>query len=72
MAGSGRGRERDGGARQQTRLDAGQGLAGLPGSILQMTSDPLQVIDPKNLPVDPVTCKPIDPNQYLRSTRSST
>jgi hypothetical protein len=50
----------------QTRLDAGQGLAGLPGSILQMTSDPLQVIDPKNLPVDPVTCKPIDPNQYLK------
>jgi hypothetical protein len=50
----------------QTRLDAGQGLAGLPGSILQMTSDPLQVIDQKNLPVDPVTCKPIDPNQYLK------
>jgi Type I phosphodiesterase / nucleotide pyrophosphatase len=50
----------------QTRLDAGQGLAGLPGSILQMTSDPLQVIDPKNLPVDPATCTPIDPNQYLK------
>jgi hypothetical protein len=50
----------------QTRLDAGQGLAGLPGSILQMTSGPLQVINPKNLPVDPVTCKPIDPNQYLK------
>jgi Type I phosphodiesterase / nucleotide pyrophosphatase len=50
----------------QTRLDAGQGLAGLPGSILQMTSDPLQVIDPKNLPVDLATCKPIDPNQYLK------
>jgi hypothetical protein len=50
----------------QTRLDAGQGLAGLPGSILQMTSDPLQVIEPKNLPVDPVTCKPINPNQYLK------
>ncbi len=48
------------------RLDAGQGLAGLPGSILEMTSDPLQVINPKNLPVDPVTCKPIDPNQYLK------
>jgi hypothetical protein len=50
----------------QTRLDAGQGLAGLPGSILQMTSDPLQVIEPKNLPGGPVTCKPIDPNQYLK------
>jgi len=49
----------------QTRLDAGQGLTGLPGSILQMTGDPLQVIDRKNLPVDPVSCKPINPNQYL-------
>jgi len=50
----------------QTRLDAGQGLAGLPGSILQMTSNPLQVIDPKNLPVDPATCQPIEPSQYLK------
>jgi len=50
----------------QTRLDAGQGLAGLPGSILQMTSNPLQVIDPKNLPVDPATCQPIEPIQYLK------
>jgi Type I phosphodiesterase / nucleotide pyrophosphatase len=50
----------------QTRLDAGQGLAGLPGSILQMTGDPLQVIDQKNLPVDPASCKPINPNQYLK------
>src|SRR5262245_1415363 len=50
----------------QTRLDAGQGLAGLPWSILQMTGDPLQVIDQKNLPVDPAGCKPINPNQYLK------
>ena len=34
-------------------LDAGEGLTGLPGSILQMTGNPLQMIDPKNLPVDP-------------------
>ena len=47
-------------------LDAGQGLAGLPGSILQMTGNPLQVINPKNLPVGPKTCKPIYPNQYLQ------
>jgi hypothetical protein len=47
-------------------LDAGQGLAGLPGSILQMTGDPLQVINPANLPVDPTTCKPIYPNNYLQ------
>ena len=49
----------------QTRLDAGQGLKGLPGSILQMTGNPLQVINPANLPVDPETCKPILPNQYI-------
>src|SRR5215471_6701195 len=47
-------------------LDAGQGLSGLPGSILQMTSDPLQVINPKNLVVDPTTCKPILPGQYMK------
>jgi hypothetical protein len=50
----------------QNSLDAGQGLSGLPGSILQMTSNPLQVINPANLPVDPATCKPILPNQYLK------
>jgi hypothetical protein len=47
-------------------LDAGEGLAGLPGSILQMTSNPVDVINPANLPVDPATCKPIYPNQYLQ------
>ena len=50
----------------QNSLDAGQGLSGLPGSILQMTSDPLQVINPKNLVVDPTTCKPILPGQYMK------
>ena len=50
----------------QTRLDAGQGLNGLPGSILRMTGNPLQVINPANLPVDPTTCKPIFPNQYIQ------
>jgi type I phosphodiesterase/nucleotide pyrophosphatase len=47
-------------------IDAGQGLTGLPGSILKMTSHPLQVINPANLPVNPRTCKPIDPNQYVK------
>ena len=47
-------------------LDAGQGLTGLPGSILQMTGNPLRVIDPAHLPVNPVTCKPIYPNQYIQ------
>jgi len=50
----------------QHSIDAGQGLSGLPGSILQMTANPLDVINPANLPVDPATCKPIYPNQYLK------
>ena len=52
--------------RDQTRLDAGQGLAGLPGSILGMTGSPEQLIDPKQLPVDPKTCQPVYPHTYLR------
>jgi hypothetical protein len=47
-------------------LDAGAGLAGLPGSILNLTSDAKDLINPANLPVDPATCKPIYPNQYLK------
>ncbi len=50
----------------QNSLDAGQGLSGLPGSILQLTSNPLQVINPAALPVDPGTCQPVDPSQYLK------
>jgi Type I phosphodiesterase / nucleotide pyrophosphatase len=50
----------------QHSIDAGQGLSGLPGSILQMTANPLDVINPANLPVDPATCKPMYPNQYLQ------
>src|SRR5690242_97599 len=49
-----------------TSLDAGQGLTGLPGSILQMTGDPRTVIDPAQLPVDAKTCKPVYPHSYLR------
>jgi hypothetical protein len=49
-----------------TRLDAGQGLAGLPGSILNMTSTPQDLLNPATFPVDPTTCKPIAPNQYLK------
>jgi Type I phosphodiesterase / nucleotide pyrophosphatase len=48
-----------------TALDAGEGLAGLPGSILTMTSNPVTVLDPAALPVDPATCEPILPNRYL-------
>jgi len=50
----------------QTALDAGQGLAGLPGSILQMTGNPRSLIDPAQLPVDPVSCQPVYPHQYLK------
>jgi Type I phosphodiesterase / nucleotide pyrophosphatase len=50
----------------QNSLDAGQGLSGLPGSILQMTANPVEVINPAALPVDPATCKPIYPNSYLK------
>jgi hypothetical protein len=47
-------------------LDAGEGLAGLPGSILGMTGNPTTLIDPSQLPVDPKTCAPVYPHQYLR------
>jgi hypothetical protein len=47
-------------------LDAGEGLPGLPGSILQMTSNLRSVINPATLPVSAATCKPIYPNQYLK------
>lgn len=47
-------------------LDAGEGLTGLPDSIMSLTPDAKALIDPKNLPVDPATCKPVYPNQYLK------
>lgn len=49
-----------------SRLDAGQGLRGLPGSILRMTRSPARVIDAAQLPVSPTTCRPVYPNQYLQ------
>ncbi|MEV7022353.1 alkaline phosphatase family protein [Kitasatospora sp. NPDC093558] len=52
--------------RNQNALDAGQGLAGLPGSILQMTGRPQTLLDPAKLPVDPDTCKPVYPHSYLQ------
>ncbi|HEY5143377.1 MAG TPA: alkaline phosphatase family protein [Solirubrobacteraceae bacterium] len=47
-------------------LDAGQGLGGLPGSILSLTPSPISLIDPAQLPVDPTTCQPVYPHSYLR------
>jgi hypothetical protein len=57
--------------KNQGALDAGQGIvpaAGNPdpwANILKMTSNPVDVIDPLKLPVDPSTCMPIYPNEYL-------
>jgi hypothetical protein len=53
-------------------LDAGQGIVPAPGNpdpwanILHMTGNPVKVINPANLPVDPETCEPIYPNKYLK------
>jgi predicted AlkP superfamily pyrophosphatase or phosphodiesterase len=52
-------------------LDAGQGLVPAAGSdpwanILQLTSNPIELINPSQLPVDPATCKPIYPSQYIK------
>jgi hypothetical protein len=47
-------------------IDAGQGLAGLPGSILQLTGNPDTLINPAALPVDPATCKPVYPHSYIK------
>ena len=52
-------------------LDAGQGVVPASGldpwaNILQMTGNPLDVINPAQLPVDPKTCSPIYPGQYLK------
>ncbi len=46
-------------------LDAGEGLAGLPESILEMTAQPQSLLNPAALPVNPLTCKPIYPHEYL-------
>ena len=52
-------------------LDAGQGLVPAAGpdpwaTILMMTGNPLNVINPAQLPVDPSTCSPVYPSQYLK------
>jgi hypothetical protein len=52
--------------KNQQSIDAGQGLAGLPGSILKLTGNPTTLINPAALPVDPKTCTPVYPHQYLK------
>jgi hypothetical protein len=50
----------------QASIDAGQGLTGLPDSILSMTGDPASLINASKLPVDPKTCEPVYPHSYLK------
>lgn len=52
--------------RDATALDAGQGLPNLPDSIQSMTDRPSSVINPAALPVDPASCRPVFPHQFLR------
>jgi hypothetical protein len=52
--------------RDKSRLDAGQGLPGLPQDILEMTAQPASLIDPLALPIDPATCTRVYPHQYLK------
>ncbi|MFD4501866.1 alkaline phosphatase family protein [Streptomyces sp. NPDC058457] len=52
--------------KNQASIDAGQGLAGLPDSILSMTGHPESLINASKLPVDPKTCKPVYPHSYLK------
>jgi hypothetical protein len=52
--------------RNSASIDAGQGLSGLPNSILSLTSDASSLIDPAKLPVDPNTCRPVYPHEYLK------
>ena len=53
-------------AKDPLSLDSGQGLAGLPGSILGLTSNPDTLIDTTKLPVNPTTCQPVFPHSYLK------
>lgn len=53
--------------RDPDALDAGQGLAGLPGSIMSMTGRPVSVINSAAMPVDPGSCRPVFPHQFLRA-----
>jgi hypothetical protein len=63
-------------AKNPLSIDSGQGLPGLPGhpgmndGIMQLTGQPQNpphnLIDTKTLPVDPSTCQPLYPHQYLK------
>jgi type I phosphodiesterase/nucleotide pyrophosphatase len=52
-------------AKDPKRLDSGQGLAGLPDTILQLTADATSLIDPAQLPRD-ANCNPVYPHSYIK------
>jgi hypothetical protein len=53
-------------AKDQHALDSGQGLSGLPDSILRLTGNATSLLDPAQLPVDATTCQPVYPHSYLK------
>lgn len=56
-------------AKDMNRLDSGQQIPGLYTDftkISQLTGHAQDLIDPKTLPVDPKTCLPVYPHQYLQ------
>ncbi|SDX85789.1 Type I phosphodiesterase / nucleotide pyrophosphatase [Collimonas sp. OK242] len=56
-------------AKDMNRLDSGQQIPGLYTDltkISQLTGHAQDLIDPKTLPVDPKTCSPVYPHQYLQ------
>lgn len=46
-------------------LDGGQGISGLPATILALTPDAASLVDPQQLPRD-ASCNPVYPHQYLQ------
>ena len=54
-------------AKNPLSLDSGQGLPNLPSDILQLTGRPqYSLINRAALPVNPATCRPVYPHQYLK------
>lgn len=51
--------------KQPLALDAGQGLSGLPATIMALTPDAASLIDPQQLPRD-AQCNVVYPHQYLQ------
>jgi hypothetical protein len=52
--------------KNESAIDAGQGLPDLPDNILNMTGTPQDLINPAKLPTDPSTGQPVTPSDYLK------